>query len=103
MKKAKIVSKYTCGDCTHRWACAAQRGGGSIVSMMESNAINCANFRYEIIHTRGDEIRNMSDEDLAAFLEGLVIIALGEPSMRDNRRRLDWLRQPNKRGPTYAR
>ncbi len=46
--------------------------------------------------TKGDCIRSMNDEELAAFLEGLVIVALGDYSLRDNKRRLEWLRQPAK-------
>ena len=64
-KKSKPTPKHTCGDCVHRWACAAQRGGGGIVSMMETDAKNCVNFRYEIVHTNADRIRSMSDEELA--------------------------------------
>ena len=43
--------------------------------------------------TNADRIRAMSDEEMAAFLEGLVIVALGDYSLRDNQRRLDWLKR----------
>ena len=43
--------------------------------------------------TNAEKIRAMTDEELAAFLEGLVIVALGDYSLRDNQRRLEWLRQ----------
>ena len=43
--------------------------------------------------TNADRIRGMTDEELAAFLEGLVIVALGDYSLRDNQRRLNWLKQ----------
>lgn len=49
--------------------------------------------KFRIGLTNADRIRAMSDEELAAFLEGLVIVALGDCSLRDNKRRLDWLKQ----------
>lgn len=45
------------------------------------------------VATNAQRIRGMSDEELAEFLEGLVIVALGDYSLRDNQRRLNWLKQ----------
>lgn len=64
--KWKDPSK-TCGDCVHRWACAAWNVGG-IDGFLKQDAKNCSNFQAEIPKTNGDHIRAMSDEDAVDYL-----------------------------------
>ena len=43
--------------------------------------------------TNADKIRAMTDEQLAIYIESLVIFCLGDESLRNTERRLRWLKQ----------
>jgi hypothetical protein len=73
------------GDTT----CTARQGDQCMEHLM-TDTPSCPS---RVPLTNADRIRAMTDEELAAFLEGLVIVALGDYSLRDNKRRLDWLKQ----------
>ena len=62
----------------------------------------CGNKNYngwgcKTIVTNADKIRAMTDDQLAIFIESLVIFCLGDESLRNTERRLRWLKQETDR------